>query len=793
MNKTAIKNFAIWARNKLLADVTYKASLMGITRDGIRQKLPQSTIGTELYDIGTKDPYAVSGKQTEQRRRLVDLIEQKAKDSSYQTAFQSVMEEAAYTWFNRLIAIRFMEVNDYLPSHIRVLSSDSPGKLEPDIVTEPFDTDLDFTEAERQQLITLRQENDVNAAFQLLFIKQCNALNEVLPMLFEKANDFTELLLNVSVTDRDGVVYHLVHDIPENNFDVDALDEDGKPIGQVEIIGWLYQYYNTEPKDAAFAKKGKITKDEIPAVTQLFTPDWIVRYMVENSVGRIWIEHLRANDPELDEKEVADRFGWKYYLPEAKQEPEVQEQLNEIYQTRKNLRPEEITCLDPAMGSGHILVYMFEVLMQIYTSAGYAARDAAISILEHNLYGLDIDDRAFQLSYFALIMKARQYNRSVLKEKQDVHVYAIQESNNINRNQLKYFGAGMSEFEKNNAINQLNGLLDTFIDAKEYGSILKVEQCDWSLLRRFVEKIDLQGQMDFEVYGIEQNQRHLKNLITMANVLNHHYMIVSTNPPYMPVNNAKSELGNYVKKNYAIGKEDLYSTFVMRSRDYAVNNGYISLVTSYTWMYLAKFEKYRKDILNSMALVTLVQPEYHSFFEEANVPLVTFVLLNTSLQITGSYINLSEFTGADNQGPNVIKAIDSGNCSFLYYFNQKKFKEIPGSSVAYWINDEILYAFGHDESLGDVADPRQGLATTDNEKYLRLWFEPEFSCIKFDAGSTGEAKKSGATWFPYNKGGDFRRWFGNNYYIVNYFNDGEQIKKDVLNKYPYLNTTFPIS
>ena len=458
MNKTAIKNFAIWARNKLIADVSYDARLIGIRSEGIAKPLPQSFGGTQFFDIGTAEPYSISGEAVRQRDKLIEVIQQKEKDTDYKTAYQYVIEEVAYTWFNRLIAIRFMEVNDYLPSHIRVLSSES-GKLEPDLVTTPFDAELPFTAEEEAQIFQLKQDNKLDEVFRILFLKQCNALNEILPALFEKTKNYTELLLSLSVIDQDGVVYHLIHDIPEDDFNIERG-------GQVEIIGWLYQYYNTEPKAAAFAKNGKITKEEIPAVTQLFTPDWIVRYMVENSLGRLWVE----GHPECDLKE-----NWKYYLEEAQQEPEVQVKLSEIRKEYAALNPEDIKLIDPCMGSGHILVYAFDVLMQIYESAGYSQRDAAKSILENNIYGLDIDDRAYQLAYFAVMMKARQYNRRILNGENSCHVYAIQESNSINRAHLKYFGAGMDDIEKNAAKMQLEGLLDTLTDAKEYGSILNVE------------------------------------------------------------------------------------------------------------------------------------------------------------------------------------------------------------------------------------------------------------------------------------------------------------------------------
>ncbi len=424
MNKTAIRNFAIWARNKLIADIQYKAGLMGITPEGIKTPLPQSTGETQFFDIGTAEPYSITGEEIKQRTSLVNNINQKAKETDYATSYKYIIEGVAYTWFNRLIAVRFMEVNDYLPSHIRVLSSES-GKMEPDLVTNPFDAELSFTDAEKQEIIKLKNDNELDECFRMLFVKQCNALNEILPALFEKTSDYTEILLNISAIDKEGVVYHLVNDIPEDDFNI----EKG---GQVEIIGWMYQYYNTEPKNEAFAKNGKITKEEIPAVTQLFTPDWIVRYMVENSLGRIWVEG-HPND--------SLKAGWKYFLEEAEQEPDVQAKLNEIHEEYAKLKPEDIRFIDPCMGSGHILVYAFDVLMQIYQSAGYSERDAARSILENNLYGLDIDDRAYQMAYFAVMMKARQYNRRILSADTPCHVYSIQDSNNINRNQLQYFGA----------------------------------------------------------------------------------------------------------------------------------------------------------------------------------------------------------------------------------------------------------------------------------------------------------------------------------------------------------------
>ena len=597
MNKTAIKNFAIWARNKLIADVSYDARLIGITEDGIAKPLPQSFGGTQFFDIGTAEPYSISGEAVRQRDKLIEVIQQKEKDTDYKTAYQYVIEEVAYTWFNRLIAIRFMEVNDYLPSHIRVLSSES-GKLEPDLVTTPFDAELPFTAEEEAQIFQLKQDNKLDEVFRILFLKQCNALNEILPALFEKTKNYTELLLSLSVIDQDGVVYHLIHDIPEDDFNIERG-------GQVEIIGWLYQYYNTEPKAAAFAKSGKITKEEIPAVTQLFTPDWIVRYMVENSLGRLWVEGHR--DCGLKE-------NWKYYLEEAQQEPEVQMKLAEIRKEYAALNPEDIKLIDPCMGSGHILVYAFDVLMQIYESAGYSQRDAAKSILEHNIYGLDIDDRAYQLAYFAVMMKARQYNRRILNGENTCHVYAIQESNGINRAHLKYFGAGMDDIEKNAAKMQLEGLLDTMTDAKEYGSILNVESYNWDLLRRFVAAEDTDGQISMDSVGVEETAEQLNRLIDIGETMAQKYWVTCTNPPYAGTSNLSAKVNNFVKKNYPDSKVDLFAVFIERCRQMTGNNGFQAMITQHSWMFLSKLVNLRVKIQRD-TIVNLVHLGARAFEE----------------------------------------------------------------------------------------------------------------------------------------------------------------------------------
>ena len=754
MNKTAIKNFAIWARNKLIADVSYDARLIGITEDGIAKPLPQSFGGTQFFDIGTAEPYSISGEAVRQRDKLIEVIQQKEKDTDYKTAYQYVIEEVAYTWFNRLIAIRFMEVNDYLPSHIRVLSSES-GKLEPDLVTTPFDAELPFTAEEEAQIFQLKQDNKLDEAFRILFLKQCNALNEILPALFEKTKNYTELLLSLSVIDQDGVVYHLIHDIPEDDFNIERG-------GQVEIIGWLYQYYNTEPKAAAFAKNGKITKEEIPAVTQLFTPDWIVRYMVENSLGRLWVE----GHPDCGLKE-----NWKYYLEEAQQEPEVQAKLAEIRKEFAALNPEDIKLIDPCMGSGHILVYAFDVLMQIYESAGYSQRDAAKSILENNIYGLDIDDRAYQLAYFAVMMKARQYNRRILNGENTCHVYAIQESNSINRAHLKYFGAGMNDMEKNAAKMQLEGLLDTLTDAKEYGSILNVESYNWDLLRRFVAAEDTAGQISMDSVGVEDTAEQLNRLIDIGETMARKYWVTCTNPPYAGTSNLSANVNNFVKKNYPDSKADLFAVFIERCRQMTGSNGFQAMITQHSWMFLSSFEKLREKMMLTET-VNMAHLGARAFEEIGGEVVQTTAFVRCANHVDGykgTYCRLIEPTSQQGKEDMFLAGKNR------YTANQDDFGKIPGSPVAYWASENIIIAF-EKEKLSDIGQIAQGLITGDTSRFTRLWYEVDRNKCYYDATDSDDVAKKNAKWVPYNKGGAFRKWYGNNDYVVNWENDGYEIK-----------------
>ena len=747
MNKTAIKNFAIWARNKLIADISYRAGLMGITADGIHPALPQSTGQTKFYDIGTPEPYAISGEAIHQREHLADLIRRKAKNSNYQTAYKYIIEEVAYTWFNRLIAVRFMEVNDYLPSHIRVLSSDQ-GKIEPDLVTTPFDADLDFTRNEQHAIIDLKNDNKLDELFRLLFIKQCNALNEILPDLFEKTNDYTELLLNLSVIDQDGVVYHLVHDIPEEDFDIERG-------GQVEIIGWLYQYYNTELNEQVYdgnMSKERISKEMLPAATTIYTPDWAVRYMTENSVGRLWLE----GHPNSELK-----AGWKYYLDEAKQENNVQSQLTEIRNQYAMISPEDIKVIDPCMGSGHILVYVFEVLMQIYESAGYSRREASRSIIENNVYGLDIDDRAFQIAYFAVMMKARQYNRRILNGKYKPNLYSIIESNDIYRNQLRFLGGGMKDNERERAISQINNLLDAFIDAKEVGSILTIDTYDWNLLYRFVSSTKTEGQISFETMGLEETQKKIGNIINQGRLLSQKYEVVITNPPYLSSSRFSPKLDAYVKANYEDSKNDLSMTMYKRSiTKLSKKNCFVAFITTSSWMYLSSFKKLRKYINDNTSISSLV--DFGTELFEGKVghnPIVSWVTRSVSFDYMFKAIRLVDYCYSRRDE----KEAQFFNLENVFFNKQSNLEAIPDAPLAYWVSNPMLQLFDR-KSLDQVFDLSNCIQPGDSERFLRTWNEVSLADV-------------GKKWIIISKGGNYRKWYGNVEYVILYENDGERLRQ----------------
>ena len=758
MDKTAIKNFAVWARVKLMEDIRTRLGLLGITEDGISDPLPASTNEVKYFDIGADHPVSIKGKAIRQREQLAEEIRKAGRESNYQSAYKNFIESSAYDWFNRLIAIRYMEVNEYAPLDVRLLSSVEPGKQDPDLVSTPFDGSLEYSESETQQILAWKEQHDNNKLFRFLLFKMCNQLHEVLPGIFEARDDASELLMRQSFIDKDGIIHHLVNDIPE---------EDWKD--QVQIIGWIYQYYNSELKAEVFAKKEKVTKDELPAVTQLFTPDWIVRYMVENSLGRLWIEHLRGLNPDVDEKETADKFGWKYYLPEAKQEPEVEQQLTKIREEYAVLKPEDLSCLDPCMGSGHILVYMFDVLEQIYTSVGYSEREAAKEILENNIYGLDIDDRAYQLAYFAVMMKARQYNRRILTSGIKAHVYSIQESNGITKNQLQEMGENLSSEEKEEALLQAERLVELFHDAKEYGSILNIPEMDWDLLRRFATPKETLGQTSLN-WNQEASKRMLQ-LIDQGEVMAKKYWVTCTNPPYMAITNGTNHLSNYIKERYIAYKKDLYSVFIARCTEYLKNAGLRAMITMHGWMFQSSFEELRRQQLR-LNLINCAHLGARAFDEIGGevVQTVSFVCRNILLK---NYIARYERLVAP-QSESEKKALFLSHKD-EYYSSNERFYKIPSVAVAYWVSDEFVNIFNNKLSIRSIAFPKQGLHTGNNDKYLRLW--PEVNIHEIDL-TNNSYMTPGFKWARLNKGGIYKKWFGNQEYIIFWENDGESIKNN---------------
>ena len=754
MNKNAIKKFAIDARNKLIASVTDKAGMLGITPDNCSEAITKGA-DFEVYKTAAGTEVTLNKKQCEQRRKLVDQI--------HARGFEAVVEEVAYTWFNRICAIRFMEVNDYMyPVRVRVLSSEKEGKNEPDVVTMAPEIDWDFTDKEREEIIDAKMNSRLDDLFRMLFIKQCNLLHEVLPGLFEETEDYTEMLLNISFTNKDDVIRMLVDGIDEKDFNIATVDEDGKAAGQIEIIGWLYQYYNTEPKNKAFAKKTKITKEEVPAVTQLFTPDWIVRYMVENSLGRMWVEG--HPDDELKSK-------WKYYLNEAEQEESVQQELNKIKAEYATLKPEDIKLIDPCMGSGHILVYAFDVFMQIYENAGWSQRDAAQSIIQNNIYGLDIDDRAAQLSYFAVLMKARQYDRRILTRGIEPNVYAVQESNGINRGQLKYFGAGLTDAEKNAAVSQMEGLLNTLNDAKEYGSLLNVEDYDWELLEKFVENTDTESQISFDTYGLDETAEQLKQLIKIGKVMAQKYEIVATNPPYAGTSNLSAKVNNFVKKNYPDSKADLFAVFIERCGEMLKKNGYQAMITQHSWMFLTSFEKLRMK-LQQKTIINMAHLGARAFEEIGGevVQTTSFIIQNNFIMnYIGTYLRLLDGESQYEKESLFLRQEQR------YDTAQNTFTNIPTEPLAYWIGEKIVECYKKNTYISDYAKPCKGIDTGKNDIFLRLWFEVNENNQYIPEGKS-DIDFSKYKWFPYNKGGSYRKWYGNNEYVINWENSGEKIK-----------------
>lgn len=706
MNKNAIQKFAIWARNELIAQVSQRAYQYGIDESGFGDASADTLNGRLL-----------TAEEKSQRQELIKKIKEKG--------YKQVMEEVAYAWFNRFIALRFMEVNNYLPSHIRVFS-DASGAFKPEILNDVLHLDLPGLDSGK--VAEYIESNDTEALYRYLLLTQCNALNSALPVMFERMGGYTEMLLPNNILRQDSVLGHMVSDIPEEDWQ-DA----------VQIIGWLYQYYNTELKDDTFAqlkKNVKITKERIPAATQLFTPDWIVRYMVENSLGRLWLEgHPNA---EL-------RGGWKYYLDEAKQEPDVEDQLAKLREAYKTIKPEEIKVIDPCMGSGHILVYAFDVLMQIYTSAGWDQREAAQSILKNNLYGLDIDDRAAQLAYFAVMMKARQYDRRLLTRGIQPNVYSIRESIGINRNQLKFFGWSMSEVERNTALTQLEYLLDTFRDAKEYGSILNVDMLDWGLLYRFVGTVDYSDQISMDELNLEDTKDALWNLVELGAVLAQKYDVVVTNPPYMGASGMNARLAEHVKLNYPNTKSDMSTIFMEKTVKMCNKTGYMSMINIPVWMFLSSYERLREILIAQNTFTNMAHFGRGVFGSDFGT--TAFVIAKAHINgYKGTYCRLFEKQGAVDSVETKEKWFLEGMGRFVA--DQSNFVKIPGVPVAYWASQSIMKAFDN-EFISSYAISNGQNITGNNNIYLRLFWEVDYRNIKNEY------------WAKCARGGGYRKYYGN--------------------------------
>ena len=712
MNKTAIKNFAVEARVQLIEAVKQRAYEYEITEDGENR--------ADLESIGG---HVLSAQVKEQRRELISQIQHKG--------YTQVMEEAAYTWFNRFIALRFMEVNSCLPSKVRVFT-DENGAFKPEILKQAMSVELDGLDKNKVLQLLDAQANE--ELYKYLLITQCNELNRSLPEMFETISNWTELLFPANLLRSDSVLGRMVTEIPEEDWQ-DA----------VQIIGWLYQYYNTELKDDTFAKLKKnikITKERIPAATQLFTPDWIVRYMVENSLGRLWLEgHPNA--------ELHD--GWKYYLDEAEQEPEVEAQLAKLREEYKAIKPEEIKVIDPCMGSGHILVYAFDVLMQIYTSAGWDQREAAQSILKNNLYGLDIDDRAAQLAYFAVMMKARKYDRRLLTRGIQPNIFSIRESNGIQTRTVEYFHRNDPKLKAD-----IESIVAKMRDAKEYGSILNITPVDFAGLYARFDEI----RNDISLLR-KAALAELLPLVKCAEMLAQKYDVVVTNPPYMGASGMGAKLADYVKKNFPDSKADMFAVFIERCGQMAKKNGYQAMITQHAWMFLSSFEKLRTKLL-AVDIVNMAHLGARAFEEIGGevVQTTSFVIRKSHIaDYKGEYCRLIEPTSQQGKEDMFLAGENR------YAADQSNFSKIPGSPVAYWVSDAVFRTF-NGLKVKDVLQQKMRMNTGDNERFLRLWHE--ISNSKMFRGNR---------WIPFSKGGEYRKWYGNMEYVLDYMDNGKEFKR----------------
>ena len=734
MDKNKIKSYAVWARRAMIEAVKDRAFKVGIEENKIHD-IERLQGGFKV--VGREEIFNIPSTH---RDTLVKLINEKG--------YEQVIEEVAYTWFNRFMGLRFMEVNEYLPTGVRILSSEDEGKIEPDVLTnindieDELDLNLDYV----YELQDRGTEQAREELYKYILIKQCNELGNIIPQMFEKIQDYTELLLPDNLLQEGSVIRKMVTDIDE---------EEWKK--EVEIIGWMYQYYISEKHDEVVGiNNGSIKKEEVPSATQLFTPKWIVKYMVDNSLGKLWIESNTKSNLSSD---------LEYYLDKNSNESE-NNCINKIDISK-------IKLLDNAMGSGHILVYAFEVFYKIYKEAGYSEREIPKNILVNNIYGIDIDGRATQLATFALIMKARQYNRrlfrEIIKEKLELNIVEIHETNIFSNEDIEYF-IGDDE----NLRPMIEGLIGNYLDAKEYGSIINLEKVNIDIIKERLNQISI-NEID-DLINMESKlkiKNILPQIIKQYEIMINKYDIVVTNPPYM--GNYDNKLKKYINTNYSQYKKDIFSVFIKKNFDYSKDNAYLAFMTPMVWMYIKTFEKLREYIINNKNISSLIELEY-SGYEEATVPICTFILKNSNNNDLGTYIKLSDFKGAKNQPLKVLEAIENPSSNYRYEFDKEDFKYIEGMPIAYWGTERIKEIFKESKSLNMIAEPKQGLATGDNDRFLKLWHEVDDN--KFGRNINRDIFiQKGYKWAPCNKGGAFRRWYGNNFYVVDWFEDGKEIKK----------------
>lgn len=739
MNKSAVKTFATSARKELLKKVEARAMKIGITEDNVKKA-----------DIKSSDAIYIDGKQLskeeeDQRDRLIDRINQ--------IGFKQVMEEVTYTWFNRFTALRFMEVNEYLPTDVRVLSSTNADSADPDMINEALSLDL---EIDKEYVYDLKLNNKTEELFKYLIIKHCNDLNKYLPFMFETIDDYTEILFPEGLLAKDSFIRGMT--------DTDVIPEDNWK--KVEVIGWLYQYYIAEEKDRVIKAKKKYKTEEIPFATQLFTPDWIVRYMVQNSLGRYWIESHPEHRDLLS--------NWEFYLENPNPEPDFEEKLAPYI--NKELKVENIKCFDPAMGSGHILVYMFDVLYEIYSKCGYMEREIPRLIIENNLYGLDIDDRAYQLACFSVVMRAMGYNkrffRSIEREGLVLNLVSIQETNIIKDEEILYIvGTNNEKFE------EVKNFIAQFKNAKSIGSLIKVGTFDKKFFEEKITFIKNNSAKDlFEDETRKKISSLLPKLIKQTEIMTKQYSVLITNPPYVGNKYLNQTLVDYLNQYYEDVKSDLFSAFIKYSFSIVEKNGQIGFMTPLVWMFISAYEQLRKQLITEKSISSLVQLEY-SAFEEATVPICTFTLRNYQTDVLGAYVRLSEFKGAENQPKKVISA-KKDNVNYKFHVNSGQFTNIPGYPIAYWVSDKMVSTYEQGVSLGEIASPKTGMTTADNNRFLRLWYEVSMEKVGLNCKDHSDAKLSNKKWFPYSKGGGYRKWKGFDEYLINWENNGYEIKNN---------------